>query len=185
MTFQELHTKRLLLRKVTPEVHAYVIENYSTEEAISFFGHSDSEGLETEQKRYKSGLETFNRSILYFQLIDKETKNVIGWCGYHTWYKDHARAEIGYGLNEEQYKLKGLMTEAMQVVLRFGFEEMQLHRVEAFISPKNIASLKLAQKFGFTAEGCLREHYLKDGIHEDSAVFGLLRKEWAEINDNN
>lgn len=59
--------------------------------------------------------------------------NNIGWCGYHTWYIDHRRAEIGYAIRSDEYKAQGIMTEVMNAVLRYGFEVMNLHRIEAFI----------------------------------------------------
>jgi ribosomal-protein-alanine N-acetyltransferase len=55
---------------------------------------------------------------------------------------------------------------------------MKLNRIEAFIGPGNIPSLKLIAKSGFIQEGHLRGHYCKKGIMEDSLVFGLLREEY-------
>ena len=109
--------------------------------------------------------------------MDKSTEKIIGWCGFHTWYLDHFRAEIGYGLFDENFKNKGIMTEAMKAILEYGFKQMKLHRIEAFIGTYNIPSLKLVEKFGFTKEGILRNHYLKNNVLEDSAVFSLLQKE--------
>jgi ribosomal-protein-alanine N-acetyltransferase len=55
---------------------------------------------------------------------------------------------------------------------------MNLHRIEAYVGLANEPSNKLMQKFGFTKEGLLREHYLRDGIYHDSLIYSLLRKEW-------
>ena len=97
----------------------------------------------------------------------------------HVWYLDHNRAEIGYALTDNPEKSKGLMTEAMNSILKYGFEEMKLHRIEAFIGPENIPSLKLVAKFNFKKEGVLRQHYFKNDKMEDSAVFALLKDEYA------
>ena len=70
------------------------------------------------------------------------------------------------------------MTEALTPIIAYGFSEMQLHRIEAFVGPNNSPSLNLMRKFGFTQEGQLRQHYLKDGKFEDSVVFSLLLEEY-------
>jgi ribosomal-protein-alanine N-acetyltransferase len=114
-------------------------------------------------------------------MIDKATSKPVGKCGFHSWYPDHRRAEIGYGFTDENYKGKGLMTEALKEMIKYGFEKMELNRVEAFVGPNNPASLKLIRSLGFTEEGQLREHYYKHPRLEDSICFSLLKKEYEEI----
>ena len=178
MTFEVLTTERLILRKLSPETFAFIYENYSDDELMAFLGLSNDEQLAVEKNKFRNGLTTYNKSFLYFKLLDKTTEKIIGWCGYHTWYLDHRRAEIGYGLYDENYKNSGIMTEAMEAILAYGFNQMQLHRVEAMISSNNIPSLKLVEKFGFTQEGVLRSHYFTNNRMEDSVVFSLLEEEW-------
>lgn len=178
MQFELLETERLLLRKLTPEVYAYVFDNYSVEQLQQFFGHPTPEDVAKEGDRFRRGLTTFNKTFLLFQLLDKTTGRNIGWCGYHTWYTDHARAEMGYALNDEALRNRGLMREAMTAIVKYGFEVMQLNRIEAFISPVNVPSLQLVKGLHFRQEGHLRQHYFKNSVHEDSLVFGLLRGEY-------
>ncbi|WP_245867728.1 GNAT family N-acetyltransferase [Flavobacterium lindanitolerans] len=90
---------------------------------------------------------------------------------------DHARAEIGYTFTDDNFKRMGLMSEALQPVLDYGFDKMQLHRVEAFISPTNNASIQLVKKFGFVKEGVMRQHYQKEGQFENSEIYSLLKEE--------
>ena len=120
------------------------------------------------------------KSFLYFHLLEKHTNSVIGWCGYHTWFTQHRRAEIGYVLNDDSNKGKGYMKEALPAVLKYGFEKMDLHRIEALVAPGNIPSLKLLQHTGFTHEGLLRQHYMKNSLLEDSAIFSLLCHEYIK-----
>ena len=170
-----LHTKRLNLRLVTPEVYESVFQ-LSDVGIMEFLGLTTMEELSEEKKRFESGLKTFNKTFLYFQLIEKESNAMIGWCGYHTWYTHHDRAEIGYGLISDHYRQKGFMSEALSAVIDYGFNEMNLHRIEAFASPSNVPSVKLLELNNFQKEGLLKEHYLKDGVYEDSAIYGLIRK---------
>jgi ribosomal-protein-alanine N-acetyltransferase len=176
MEFEILTTERLRLRKITPEVYRYIFENYTAEEITGFLGITSVE-FDAEKEKFEKGLTTFNRSFTYFQLINKASDTIIGWCGYHTWYLNHNRAEIGYGLFHDDYKGKGIMTEAIKPIIDYGFNKMNLHRIEAFIGPNNQASQKLVKKLNFTPEGLLREHFCKDNVMEDSIVFSLLKKE--------
>ena len=178
MQFEFLQTDRLLLRKITPNVHRYVHTHFSDADIRSFFALTTDKAYEREMKMFNGGLTTFNKSFLWFHLLDKTTNTHIGWCGYHTWYTDHARAEIGYGLYDDNYKNKGLMTEALRAVLQYGFGEMKLNRVEALLADYNIPSVKLVEKFGFKREGVMRGHYFVDGTAEDSVVYGLLESEY-------
>ena len=180
MEFEIIHTERLSLRKLTPEVYEHLFENYHADEIIQMLGIDKAE-YEKQLHRYNGGNRTFNRSFVYFQILKKNTNTVIGGCGFHTWAIDHCRAEIGYDLKNDSDKQLGLMTEAMQKIIPFGFHEMKLHRIEACVGLANIPSLKLLEKFGFLKEGILREHYLKNNIYQDSIILSLLKKDWANL----
>jgi ribosomal-protein-alanine N-acetyltransferase len=172
-----LQTKRLFLRIVTPELLNEVHSNMSQEQMAAFYGTRDSALLETHIDRHTKGLVTFNRSFLYMHLIHKASKDVIGWCGYHTYYTDHDRAELGYVMEKESHMGQGLMSEALSEVLEYGFHTMGLNRVEAFVGADNGPSLRLLEKFGFQQEGILKGHYLVNGVYEDSWLFRLLKEE--------
>ena len=177
MKFNTLTTERLLLRELTPEVYDHVFNSYTDQELRSFFALVDDEQLNQKKLTWKNGLTMFNKSFVYFQLLRKDTACNIGWCGFHTWHFPHKRAEIGYVLTDEEERDKGYMKEALAEIIRYGFNKMNLHRIEALIEPSNIPSLKLAVRFGFVKEGHLREHYFKDGKMEDSVLYALLKTE--------
>ena|ERR1035438_135541 len=177
MQFEEIKTKRLTLRKLTPEVYRHVFENLKEEEQVDFFGLNSQAELFTEEEKYRNGLTTFNKSFLLFHIILNDTQKVIGWCGYHTWFTPHFRAELGYVLNNEEQMNQGFMTEALAPIINYGFHVMDLHRIEAFVGPGNSASLTLLEKFNFKKEGHLREHYFKNNKMEDSVVLALLKRE--------
>jgi ribosomal-protein-alanine N-acetyltransferase len=177
MQFEIITTTNLILRKISPEVHDFIFTNYNDNELKHFLGTNTDVELLAAKERHNKGYTTFNKSFLYFQLLN-HSGNVYGVIGYHTWYLEHHRAEIFYMLNSDEHKGKGVMSEAMDEVLKYGFEKMNLQRVEAFISPENIPSIKLVQKYNFVKEGHLREHYFKNNKLEDSLVFSLLKREF-------
>ena len=74
----------------------------------------------------------------------KEDPAIIGSCGFLNLEKQHRRTEIGYELHHDHWK-KGIMKEAITAVLRYGFQEMNLNRIEAIIDPDNTSSVKLLE----------------------------------------
>ncbi len=177
MIFPTLDTERLNIRVLTAADYKRIFQDASEEERLALF-QDRKEELELEKSRYAGGMTTFNRSFVVFHLLEKSSGTLIGSVSYHTWAFDHFRAEIGYGLNDDNYKQKGYMHEALQAILAYGFREMKLNRIEALIGPENLASQGLVKKLGFRYEGNLREHYLKNGKFEDSWAYSLLKKEF-------
>jgi len=71
------------------------------------------------------------------------------------------------------------MTEAMKAVIDFGFEEMELNRIEVFIMPRNKRSIRLVKNIGFKREGLLRQRYFDEfGHFTDDILFSMLRTDW-------
>jgi ribosomal-protein-alanine N-acetyltransferase len=110
-------------------------------------------------------------------MVHKERKLLIGTCGYHRWSRQHRRAEVGYDL-APAYWGQGLMREALTSVFRYGFETMELNRIEAFVHPENARSLRLLLRLGFHREGLLRGYLYQEGRFHDEFTLSLLRREW-------
>lgn len=178
MKVKSIFTERLKLDILFPEVYKEAFETLSDEALKGFMGYPDDETLQAEKENYAKGITTAKTSFTNFIVRTKNDDKVVGWCGFHTWYPKHRRAEIGYSISDEQHKRKGYMGEALQAILSYGFNEMGLYRAEALVADYNTASVKLLQKFGFTFEGCLRQHYNVDGVNEDSQMYSLLKDEF-------
>jgi ribosomal-protein-alanine N-acetyltransferase len=85
---------------------------------------------------------------------------------------------MGYDLERELWG-KGIMTEAMMSVIDFGFEKMELNRIEVFIMPRNKRSIKLVKRLGFKREGLLRQRYYDEfGHFTDDILFSMLKADW-------
>lgn len=177
MQFNHIKTERLILREISQSVMDFVYSNYSDSGLAQFFGYNYDQ-LKLERAKHEKGFSTFNKTFLYFQLIDKESEKIIGWCGYHTWYLDHARAEIGYGITDVEFRQKRLMSEALDAIIPYGFNEMELNRIEALAAEYNTASIKSLERHNFVKEGVLKAHYLENDQYEDSTIFGLLKKDF-------
>jgi [ribosomal protein S5]-alanine N-acetyltransferase len=90
---------------------------------------------------------------------------------------NHRRAEIGYALGREHWG-HGYMNEALMTLLKYAFESLNLHRIEADVDPRNAASISTLEKLGFQREGVLRERWQVNGEIQDAFFYGLLRHEW-------
>ena len=88
--------------------------------------------------------------------------------------KEHYRAEIGYVLHPG-YQGKGIMQEAMTVILNYGFKTMKLHSIEANVNPNNRSSIKLLKRNGFKQEAYFKENYYFNGVFKDSIIFSLVK----------
>ena len=92
-------------------------------------------------------------------------------------------AYIGYWIDESQAG-RGLMPEALVVVVRFAFEELYLHRIQVSIIPRNAASRRVVDKLGLRCEG-VAERYLEiAGVWEDHARYAMTAEEWEERRDD-
>ena len=88
-------------------------------------------------------------------------------------------AFIGYWI-DEAVAGRGLMPEAVVVVLQYAFDALRLHRVEINIIPRNAASRRVVEKLGLRFEG-IAERYLEiDGAWEDHARYAITAEEWAD-----
>jgi len=177
MNFKLIETERLLLKGLSPEDMTAIFEQNLKPKIMTILGHRSETDYEKEYHKYKNGYAAYNRSFLLFLLVDKTTDKIIGRCGLHNWNTDHWRAEIGYVMEDEDYKKQGLMGEAVEAIIDYGFTFLNLHRLEALVGKENIPSLRLMEKNNFIREGVLREHYYVAGKFEDSIVFSKLQEE--------
>lgn len=179
-----IETKRLKLTGLTPQEMAFIFDYYNKEEIKKLLGHKTEEDFQKEAFKHKNGYAAYNRSFLLFLLTEKISNSIIGRCGLHNWNAAHHRAEIGYHMIDENFKGKGLMTEAVSAIIDYGFNQLNLHRIEALVGSSNIPSLKILAHHHFVKEGVLRQHFFTADKYEDSVVFSILYHEYmANKND--
>ena len=105
----------------------------------------------------------------------KNEPKLIGLIGHYRIKPEHFRAEIGYMLLPE-YHGKGIITEAIKETVKYGFEIMKLHSIEAVIDPENLASEKVLLKSGFIKEAHFKEKEYYEGRFLDSVIYSILNK---------
>lgn len=125
------------------------------------------------------------RRDLRLGLVRQDTGRVVGTASLFKIDASNRRAEIGYALAAGQQG-GGLMHEALTALVGAAFDhtpgrpfdDLQLHRLEADIDPRNAASARSLTRLGFQLEGLLRERWQVGGEVSDSGLYGLLRPAW-------
>jgi ribosomal-protein-alanine N-acetyltransferase len=105
----------------------------------------------------------------------KDNPKLIGIIGHYRIKPEHYRAEIGYMLLPE-YQGKGIISEAVREAVKYGFNVMNLHSIEAIIAPENYSSAKVLEKNGFVKEAHLRENEFYEGRFLDTVIYSILNK---------
>ena len=175
--FPTIETDRLILREVTTEDAPDMFTYLSDHEVVKHMGlepyqtpNEVLEEIEWYQSIYKEG------SGMRWGITLKDSGKIIGSCGFLNMKPRHYRAEIGYELSKE-YWGKGIANEALQAVVKYGFLNFQLERIEALIEPANLASIKLVEKQGFMREGMLRHYEYTCGKFDDLYMYSILKDE--------
>ena len=106
-----------------------------------------------------------------------EENRIIGTIGF-MWYNEENRsAEVGYSLSRAYWN-RGLMTEALSAVVRYGFERLGLNRIEAQHEVDNPASGAVMRKAGMVREGTLRQRLCNKGKFVDVDLYAALRADY-------
>ncbi|MGB3638456.1 MAG: GNAT family N-acetyltransferase [Rivularia sp. (in: cyanobacteria)] len=158
--FPELETQSLILREVHQSDAKDIFQHFSDKNILKYHDLEAFTNIEQAKELIKSFYEKFHsQRMIRWGIAKKEDNIIIGTCGYN-WAKNHFCAEIGYELSQAYWR-KGIMTEALTALIKFGFEKMELNRIQATVMLENTASMKLLQKLGFVEEGILREYGLR------------------------
>jgi RimJ/RimL family protein N-acetyltransferase len=102
---------------------------------------------------------------------------LLGMCTLFAFSASSRRAEVGYALAASEWG-HAYMDEALRALLDHGFTQLQLNRIEADIDPRNEASARSLQRLGFRQEGLLRERWIVGDEISDTALYGLLERDW-------
>ncbi len=116
---------------------------------------------------------------IYFAIAKKDTNQLIGSIGLTSYNSYHNRIEISYDLAKEYWR-QGITSKAMNEVIKYGFQQLKVNRIEAFTSTQNLPSKNLLLKKGFTLEGTLRQHRRHHGEYVDALCFSLLRQDFSK-----
>lgn len=169
-----LETERLVLRPTHPDLFDELWA--AIEASLPELRHWMPWAITPDQKRTRAFLERAAEEWQsgherHFTVIYED--QVCGQCSLDHADLLNASYEMGYWMHSDLCG-RGLMTEAAREVVRFGFAELDIHRIGLRAGTKNTGSIRVAEKVGFKREGILRDAGRGAGGFHDSCVFGLL-----------
>jgi ribosomal-protein-alanine N-acetyltransferase len=176
-----LETPRLILRRLTMD-DAGDIFSYSSDPEVARYVLWDAHRTIHDSRQFIRFIQHQYRADepSTWAIVLKQTGRVIGTIGYMWWNIENRSAEVGYSL-ARAYWGYGIMPEALSAVLRFGFERMRLHRIEAQHAVENGASGRVMQKCGMRYEGVLRGRLYCKNAFLDVALYAILEEDWRAM----
>ncbi|MEO5778037.1 MAG: GNAT family N-acetyltransferase [Flavobacterium sp.] len=178
--FQNIETERLLLRRIDNNDAAEVLALRGNPETMKYIPRPLTKTTE-DALGHIAMIEDkiVTNTGINWGITIKGSPRIIGIIGHYKISPENHRAEIGY-MSFPEHNGKGYMSEAIKAVLAYGFEQMNLHSIEAIIDPDNIASERVLQKNGFVKEAHILENELWEGKYLDTVIYSLLRRNWKK-----
>jgi RimJ/RimL family protein N-acetyltransferase len=151
---------------------------FSDPEVMRYWSRPPMTGRhEAEQLLAEIGESFRSRALFQWGIALGGDDLVIGTCTLLHVDVPNKHAEIGYALNRS-YWGRGYGHEALCALIDYAFETLGLHRLEADVDPRNLASVRALERLGFVREGYLRERWHVAGEVQDALFFGLLKQDW-------
>jgi RimJ/RimL family protein N-acetyltransferase len=130
-------------------------------------------------------LRAASSTVMDFQHVDfaVETKDGvhIGTVGFHVASAENRTARLGISIGEKAYWSRGYGTDTVVTICRFGFEQMNLNRIDLSVDAENVRAIRCYAKSGFTLEGRLRERLYRRGRYGDQFIMSILRDEFDRL----
>ncbi len=172
--FPLITTERLILRQVNNNDVNEIFFLRSNKEVLKYLDKPSEKSAEETLLFIKkiTDLQEKNENILW-AIVLKGSSKLIGTICFWNIVKENYRAEIGYVLHPD-FQGKGIMQEAMSVVIDYGFSVMKLHSIEANVNPDNSSSIKLLERNNFVREAYFKENLFHDGKFVDTVIYSLV-----------
>ena len=172
---RELNTRDLHLRPSTMADAEGMFAMLSDPESMKYWCDRPISDIEDALKALRRDLESDAQgNSMCWAVTLKGQDEMIGKCILFQFSRDNHRAEIGYILNRNYWR-QGLMQQALEAVIDFAFNTLNLHRIEADVDTENAGSLGLLEKLGFQREGLFRERWFVYDEWQDSVMLGLIK----------
>ena len=174
LPFPNLESERLVLRQITPDDVNEIFALRSNPETMKYIPRPLVTTIDQAMEHIKMIQDKIVSSEgINWAITEKVNPKMIGIIGHYRIRWEHFRSEIGYMLLPE-YHGKGIITEAIQLMVRFGFDDMKMRSLEAIIDPANLASAKVLEKNNFIKEAHIKENVFYDGKFLDTVIYSIL-----------
>lgn len=163
-----------ILRKPDPKDIESLYEIYSNPEVAQFDDFDPIDSLDEAQEIFQSMLHQFTEGeqIRWAMQLKGETE-ICGTCGLMDFDHHNRKCILGYDLKQSHWG-RGIMTQCIGAVTEYAFKEMDIHRIEAYVTPGNIGSYRVLERNGYTREGHLRQMEFYKGEFQDGILYAKL-----------
>ncbi|WP_294677030.1 GNAT family protein [uncultured Fluviicola sp.] len=173
--FPVIQTERLLLRQIQLKDAVEIMQMRQNKRVNQFIARNSMTGVEAAEELVKKTSDAFeSKAAIGWAGILRDGSEIIGTCGFNRIDYPNNRAEIGGELSVD-YWGKNIALEAVRAIVSFGFEKMNLHAIEAFVSPGNRGAIFLLESLGFEKEAHFKDRVYFNGTYQDMAVYTLFR----------
>lgn len=173
-----IDSERFTLRPIHKSDVEDIFEIFSDKEVMKYYDLLPFNSIEDAIAQGDIFRKSFeDKSMIRWGIELKENKKIIGTCGFFAFSEDSMKAEMGYELNRNYWN-SGIMSEALRLIIEFIFSQTKINRIEAYVEPQNIASMKLLETLKFTKEGLLRQYERCRGELIDITIWRLLRNDY-------
>ena len=138
------------------------------------------------EEEWFSNLKTREDSVYFsIQIIDeKDQDKIIGNCAIQDINNKNRACSCGITIGEKNYQNKGYGTEAMEMLVEYGFNTLNMNRIELSVYEFNSRAFKTYQKVGFVEEGRKRQARYHNGKYQDEIIMAILREDWENKEKN-
>ena len=177
----DIKTSRLLLRQMEAADAPSLYRYWSDREVTRHMNISPLENVSqaAEMIALLNSLAVYGQAFRW-SILSRETRQVLGSCGFNHIDRENRRAEVGYELGKE-YWGQGFMLEALGALLQYGYYQMQFNRIQALVEPPNAASRGILGKLGFQEEGLLRQYERSKGQFIDLILYAMLKEDFEAV----
>lgn len=186
--FPTIETERLSLDPIVANDREQVLALFSDPKVVEYYDLAPITDIKKVDELIAFFGQRYNDGVgIRWAIRDKDSKKLLGTCGFNSWVPAMRSAVLGYDLIQ-QYWGKGFVSEAVSAILHAGFDGQlscgSLNRVQADTVPGNDASERLLRRLGFTHEGLRRQAGFWKAQYHDLNCYGLLKEDYARIDQH-
>lgn len=175
-----LESERLAFRGFTNDDIEDIFEYASIPEVTKFLPWETHTTTDDTMEFLKVSKKMFEKKDnIDFAIVLKSENKVVGGISIRKWNDENRCADIGYVLSPKYWN-RGIITEAIMRIIKFGFDKLNANRIEAHCDEKNIGSFKAMEKAGMKYEGTLRQKVMMKGKYVDMKYYSILREDYSE-----
>ncbi|MBL7198581.1 MAG: GNAT family N-acetyltransferase [Anaerolineae bacterium] len=170
-----IYGEKTRLRRIERQDLATFVRWFSDPQVREFLVLNRPISMAEEEQWFENQLRDHSTEIFSIETADSEH---IGNIGLHNINWVHRHAELGIVLGEKQFWGQGYGSDAIRTLLKFAFQELNLHRVSLRVYEDNVRGIRAYQKCGFAPEGRSREAIYRKGRYCDELLMSILRHEF-------